>query len=80
MAGDRANADKLLGELQRLAERESHAREGTAMSNTDEPISIRPPLPICCALLAAGRQPGPSHSLGSCALLPRRVGKQTDEH
>ena len=28
------------------------------MSNKDETISIRQPLPVCCPLLAVGRQPG----------------------
>jgi len=47
------------------------------MSNTDETISIRPPLPVCCALLAVGRQPGPSHHRGSCSRCGRDVSVNT---
>ena len=47
------------------------------MSNTDETISIRPPLPVCCALLYTHRQPGPSHHLGSCSRCGRDVSVNT---
>jgi hypothetical protein len=47
------------------------------MSNTDEPISIRPPLPICCALLHAGRMPGPSHHRATCSRCCRDVSVNT---
>ena len=47
------------------------------MSNTNETISIRPPMPVCCALLYAGRIPGPSHSLGSCSRCAHDVSVNT---
>lgn len=47
------------------------------MSNTNEPISIHPPLPVCCALMIGGRPPGPSHHRGSCSRCGRDVSVNT---
>ncbi len=47
------------------------------MSNKDDTISIRPPLPVCCALLAVGRQPGPSHHRATCSRCGRDVSVNT---